>query len=152
MTNLERIRKELSPTHRKKVEARTSQLIGEELTLQELRRARKLTQVRMAKELGVSQDGISKLEKRSDLLLSTLRDASALMSTPGAAMISGPLRCECLEPGPLVRRSPFEIVFPAHTSQARATFAAGGAAPCPMLRVNISAWRNQATRGRAQLN
>ena len=43
------------------------------MTLQELRRARKLTQVRMARKLGVSQDGISKLEKRSDLLLSTLR-------------------------------------------------------------------------------
>lgn len=41
--------------------------------MQELRRARKLTQVRMAKALGISQDGISKLEKRSDLLLSTLR-------------------------------------------------------------------------------
>src|SRR6267143_1952769 len=73
MTNLERIRKELSPARRKKVEARTAQLIAEEMTLQELRRARKLTQVRMAKKLGISQDGISKLEKRSDLLLSTLR-------------------------------------------------------------------------------
>jgi transcriptional regulator with XRE-family HTH domain len=73
MTNLERIMKELSPARRKKVEARAAQLIAEEMTLQELRRARKLTQVRMAKKLGVSQDGISKLEKRSDLLLSTLR-------------------------------------------------------------------------------
>jgi len=73
MTNLERIRKKLSPARRKKVEARAAQLIAEEMTLQELRRARKLTQVRMAKELGISQDGISKLEKRSDLLLSTLR-------------------------------------------------------------------------------
>jgi transcriptional regulator with XRE-family HTH domain len=73
MTNLERIRKKLSPSRRKKVEARAAQLIAEEMTLQELRRARKLTQVRMAKELGISQDGISKLEKRSDLLLSTLR-------------------------------------------------------------------------------
>ncbi len=73
MTNLERIRKELSPTRRKKVEVRAAQLVAEEMTLQELRRARKLTQVRMAKELGISQDGISKLEKRSDLLLSTLR-------------------------------------------------------------------------------
>ena len=73
MTNLERIRKELSPARRKKVEARAAQFIAEEMTLQELRRARKLTQVRMAKELGISQDGISKLEKRSDLLLSTLR-------------------------------------------------------------------------------
>jgi DNA-binding XRE family transcriptional regulator len=73
MTNLERIRNQLSPSRRKKVEVRAAQLIAEEMTLQELRRARKLTQVRMAKELGISQDGISKLEKRSDLLLSTLR-------------------------------------------------------------------------------
>jgi DNA-binding XRE family transcriptional regulator len=73
MTNLEQMRKKLSPTRRKKVEARAAQLIAEEMTLQELRRARKLTQVRMAKKLGISQDGISKLEKRSDLLLSTLR-------------------------------------------------------------------------------
>jgi DNA-binding XRE family transcriptional regulator len=73
MTNLERIRKELGPARRKKVEARAAQLIAEEMTLQELRRARKLTQVRMAKALGIGQDGISKLEKRSDLLLSTLR-------------------------------------------------------------------------------
>jgi transcriptional regulator with XRE-family HTH domain len=73
MTNLERIRRKLSPGRRKKVEARAAQLIAEEMTLQELRRARKLTQVRIAKELGISQDGISKLEKRSDLLLSTLR-------------------------------------------------------------------------------
>ncbi len=43
------------------------------MTLRELRRARKLTQVRMAKELGVTQDSVSRLEKRSDLLLSTLR-------------------------------------------------------------------------------
>lgn len=79
MTNLERIRKELSPARRKKVEARAAQLIAEEMTLQELRHARKLTQVRMAKELGISQDGISKLEKRSDLLLSTLRKTVAAM-------------------------------------------------------------------------
>lgn len=63
MTNLEQIRKELSPARRKKVERRTAELIAEEMTLQELRHARKLTQVRMARKLGVSQDGISKLEK-----------------------------------------------------------------------------------------
>jgi transcriptional regulator with XRE-family HTH domain len=73
MTNLERIRRKLSPGRRKKVEARAAQLIAEQMTLQELRRAREFTQVRIAKELGISQDGISKLEKRSDLLLSTLR-------------------------------------------------------------------------------
>lgn len=73
MSNLQQIRKTLSPARRKKIEARAAQLIAEEMTLQELRRARKLTQVRMAKALGISQDGVSRLEKRSDLLLSTLR-------------------------------------------------------------------------------
>jgi transcriptional regulator with XRE-family HTH domain len=63
----------LSPARRRKVEARAVELIAEEMTLRELRRARKLTQVRMAEELGITQDGISRLEKRSDLLLSTLR-------------------------------------------------------------------------------
>jgi transcriptional regulator with XRE-family HTH domain len=48
-------------------------LIAEEMTLRELRHARKLTQVRMAKTLGITQDSVSRLEKRSDLLLSTLR-------------------------------------------------------------------------------
>ena len=73
MRNIDSIRKELSPERRKRIEARTAQLIAEEMTLQQLRRARKLTQVRMAKSLGISQDGVSRLEKRSDLLLSTLR-------------------------------------------------------------------------------
>lgn len=58
---------------RKKIEARAAQLVAEEMTLQELRHARKLTQVRMAKALGITQEGVSRLEKRSDLLLSTLR-------------------------------------------------------------------------------
>src|SRR5437773_9070371 len=67
--------KKLSPAQRKKVEARAAELIAEEMTLQELRKARKLTQVRMAKSLGITQDSVSRLEKRSDLLLSTLRKA-----------------------------------------------------------------------------
>lgn len=79
MTNLDRIKKALSPARRKKIEARAAQLVAEEMTLQELRHARKLTQVRMAKALGISQDGVSRLEKRSDLLLSTLRKAVAAM-------------------------------------------------------------------------
>jgi transcriptional regulator with XRE-family HTH domain len=65
--------KALSATRRRKVETRAAQLIAEEMTLRELRRARKLTQVRMAKKLGITQDSVSRLEKRSDLLLSTLR-------------------------------------------------------------------------------
>lgn len=69
----------LSRARRKKVEARAAALIAEEMTLQELRQARKLTQVRLAKALGISQDGVSRLEKRSDLLLSTLRKSVEAM-------------------------------------------------------------------------
>jgi DNA-binding XRE family transcriptional regulator len=72
-TDVDGIVRKLSPTQRNKVEAGAAQLIAEELTLRELRRARKLTQVRMAKALGITQDSVSRLEKRSDLLLSTLR-------------------------------------------------------------------------------
>ena len=72
-TNANDIIKKLSPAQRKRVEARAAQLIAEEMTLRELRQARKLTQVRIAKTLGITQDSVSRLEKRSDLLLSTLR-------------------------------------------------------------------------------
>lgn len=65
--------KALGADRRKKVERRAAELMAEEMTLRDLRKARKLTQVRMAKSLGITQDSVSRLEKRSDLLLSTLR-------------------------------------------------------------------------------
>ena len=65
--------KKLSVARRKKVELRAAELIAEEMTLRDLRKARALTQARMAEQLGITQDGVSRLEKRSDLLLSTLR-------------------------------------------------------------------------------
>jgi DNA-binding XRE family transcriptional regulator len=71
--NVDDIIKNLRPTQRKQVEARAAELIAEEMTLQQLRHARKLTQQRMAKCLRIGQEGVSKIEKRSDLLLSTLR-------------------------------------------------------------------------------
>jgi transcriptional regulator with XRE-family HTH domain len=70
---------DLGPARRKRVETRAAALIAEEMTLQELRQARKLTQVRLAKTLGITQDGVSRLEKRSDLLLSTLRKSVEAM-------------------------------------------------------------------------
>jgi len=70
---------DVGTARRKRVEARAAALIAEEMTLQELRQARKLTQVRLAKTLGISQDGVSRLEKRSDLLLSTLRKSVEAM-------------------------------------------------------------------------
>ena len=64
---------DLDPARRRKIEDRAAELIAEEMTLRELRKARQLTQVSVARELGISQDGVSRLEQRSDLLLSTLR-------------------------------------------------------------------------------
>jgi DNA-binding XRE family transcriptional regulator len=77
--NVNDIVRTLSSAQRKKVEGRTAELIAEEMTLQELRRARKLTQVSVAKALGITQDSVSRLEKRSDILLSTLRKTVQVM-------------------------------------------------------------------------
>jgi DNA-binding XRE family transcriptional regulator len=63
----------LNSARRKKVENRAAELIAEEMNLRDLRKARRLTQARVAKTLGITQDSVSRLEKRSDLLLSTLR-------------------------------------------------------------------------------
>lgn len=63
----------LPPERRAQVEARAEALIAEEMTLRDLRKARDLTQERMAELLGVGQESISRLESRADMLLSTLR-------------------------------------------------------------------------------
>ena len=55
------------------IKKRSAELINEAVTLQQMRKARALTQKKLAKKLGVGQVAISKLESRSDLLLSTLR-------------------------------------------------------------------------------
>jgi transcriptional regulator with XRE-family HTH domain len=70
---LEQILATLPPERRAKIAARTEELIAEEKSLAELRRARSLTQEGLARKLGIGQDGISKLESRGDLMLSTLR-------------------------------------------------------------------------------
>ena len=64
---------DLDPARRREIEDRAAELIAEEMTLRELREARQLTQVSVARELGIGQDGVSRLEQRSDILLSTLR-------------------------------------------------------------------------------
>jgi DNA-binding XRE family transcriptional regulator len=56
--------------------ARIQQLVQEmraELNLREMRRLRKLTQARLSRKLKIGQEGVSRIEKRSDLYLSTLR-------------------------------------------------------------------------------
>ncbi|MBS0180717.1 MAG: hypothetical protein JSR20_18345 [Nitrospira sp.] len=65
-TNVDDTIKKLRPLQRKNVETRAAALIAEEMTLLELRHARKLTQVRKAKKLGITQDSVaSRTAKRS---------------------------------------------------------------------------------------
>jgi len=71
---LEQKLSKLPAARRAKIEKRTATLIAEEQSLRDLRRARTLTQKSIAKKLGIGQDGVSKLEGRSDMMISTLRD------------------------------------------------------------------------------
>jgi DNA-binding XRE family transcriptional regulator len=62
----------LSAEMRARVEARTQELIEEEMTLRDLRSVQHLTQERVAEILGVEQDSVSRMERRADMLLSTM--------------------------------------------------------------------------------
>jgi DNA-binding XRE family transcriptional regulator len=66
---LEHIMADLPAKRRAAVEARADNLA----TLKDLRQAVAQTQQDLASTLGVGQDTISRIEKRSDMLLSTLR-------------------------------------------------------------------------------
>ena len=70
--NFEELRAKMSPERRARNIARAK----EELTkmpLHQLRNAREMTQTRLAEVLEMDQGNISKLEKRTDMYLSTLR-------------------------------------------------------------------------------
>src|SRR5271154_4492455 len=70
---LDDVIKGLPVDQQREVKAQAARLIEEEMTLRDLRKAHALTQKRMAEVLHISQDGVSRIEKRSDFLLSTLR-------------------------------------------------------------------------------
>jgi DNA-binding XRE family transcriptional regulator len=72
-TTLDSRMAKLKPARRRKIEARAAELIAQEMSLRELRKAHELTQEQVAEILEVGQDGVSRLEKRGDLLVSTLR-------------------------------------------------------------------------------
>ena len=63
----------LSAERRARINAETDRLHEEYKTLQELRKARELTQVEIAKALNIRQASVAQMEKRSDLMISTLR-------------------------------------------------------------------------------
>ena len=66
------LRKKMSPERREKNKLRTRMLL-EEMTINELRKARDLTQQDVASKLRINQAAVSKIERQSDMYISTLR-------------------------------------------------------------------------------
>lgn len=72
------LRAKMSPEARAKAEEQTRQLM-QEMPLQELRQARKMSQEQMAKSLHTKQSNVSRIEKRTDMYISTLRNVIKAM-------------------------------------------------------------------------
>lgn len=70
--SLQEMIEQLPASEQSAVEARFQELYAEEMSLRDLRKARQLTQEYLANELHIRQESVSRLEQRSDLLLSTL--------------------------------------------------------------------------------
>src|SRR3989338_9528569 len=71
-TTLKNELEKLSAARRAKIEARAQELIAEKMTLRDMRKTLNLTQEDLSDKLDINQEVISRLENRSDLLLSTL--------------------------------------------------------------------------------
>lgn len=70
--------KHFSPERKARIEAETSRL-REEMTLQELREALHIQQGELGEMLGIKQAAVSRMERRNDILLSSLRKAVEAM-------------------------------------------------------------------------
>ena len=86
------------------IKTRAAELIAEEATLRQLREARERSQVEMAKVLHINQAGVSKLERRTDMYLSTLRGFIEAMG--------GKLEIIARFPDQAVRITQFEALDP----------------------------------------
>ncbi len=67
------LKQKMSPEALARAEKRAQNML-DEMPLSELRAARLLTQESIAKLLGINQAAVSKMERRADMYISTLRD------------------------------------------------------------------------------
>lgn len=86
------------------IKKRSAELIAEEATLRQIREARERSQVEVAKKLHINQAGVSKLERRTDMYLSTLRGFIEAMG--------GKLEIVARFPNQAVRITQFEALDP----------------------------------------
>ena len=101
---LDEIMDKLPEKRRQAIEKRAAELIAEEATLRQLREAQERSQEEVAKKLHINQAGVSKLERRTDMYLSTLRGFIEAMG--------GKLEIVARFPGQAVRITQFENLDP----------------------------------------
>jgi len=94
------LRNQMSPASQSRAAARTEAMLVA-MQLQELRRARNVTQTRVAQAMSVEQAAISKLEHRDDMYVSTLREY--------VKALGGELKLVASFPDADIRVQPFEI-------------------------------------------
>ncbi len=70
--NFQQLRAQMSERARAVSDAEHRRLLVEEMSLHQLRKARELTQTKLAEELHMAQGDVSKLERRTDMYVSTL--------------------------------------------------------------------------------
>ena len=74
MKSMKEIKASLSPERRARIEKRSKETIAQINALNVLRKTKNVTQIEMAKLLAVAQSGVSRIENRDDVLLSTLKN------------------------------------------------------------------------------
>ncbi|MGD0696991.1 MAG: helix-turn-helix transcriptional regulator [Terriglobia bacterium] len=99
--NFRELEARMSPAARARAEAKAERMLND-MALDELREALKLTQESLAESLHVNQAAISKVERRSDMLISTLRKIIQAMG--------GELEIRAILPAGVVRINQFQDV------------------------------------------
>lgn len=73
LTSFDEFLASLPADRREAIGRETAAAVAKEYALRELRKVRRCSQQQIAERLGVNQAAVSKLEKRADMYLSTLR-------------------------------------------------------------------------------
>jgi len=100
--NFKELEARMSPEARARAKANAQQMI-QEMALDELREALQLTQETLAEALHVKQPFVSKVERRTDMFISTLRKIIQAMG--------GELEIRAILPNGVVRINQFEEVY-----------------------------------------
>jgi DNA-binding transcriptional regulator YiaG len=98
---LKELKKQISPAVLKAAKAKTKKMLAE-LPLNELRRARELSQEQLADILHIRQASVSKLERRTDMYISTLRNIIRAMG--------GELEINAIFPEGVIKINQFQAI------------------------------------------